>query len=138
VRRSRYEWKSLLNKFASFTVLVGLGVLSFTACSGSDDDGGSAESFCGGLETLVASEVDPNIDFDGAVKALEDLQSNAPSTLEGDIETFIEVLKRLNDAAEDADPADFVEDLTNIEAAVDNIQTFADSNCEGLPDDIFN
>jgi hypothetical protein len=87
---------------------------------------------------LVASEVDPNIDFDGAVKALEDLQSNAPSTLEGDIETFIEVLKRLNDAAEDADPADFVEDLTNIEAAVDNIQTFADSNCEGLPDDIFN
>jgi hypothetical protein len=72
------------------------------------------------------------------VKALEDLQSNSPDDLQGDVETFIDVLQRLNDAPEDAAPADFEEDLTNIEAAVDNIQTFADSNCEGLPDDIFN
>jgi hypothetical protein len=128
-----------MNTFASFTILVGLGALSFTACGGSDDDGGgTAESFCASLETLVESEVDPNIDFDGAVKALEDLQSNSPDDLQGDVETFINVLQRLNDALEDVAPEDFEEDLTNIAAAVDNIQSFADSNCEGLPDDIFN
>jgi hypothetical protein len=129
--------KHLINRIASFTALVGLGAVSFTACGGSDDGGGTAESFCGSLETLVASGVDPNIDFDSAVKALEDLQSNSPGDLQGDVEIFINVLKRLDAAPENAAPEDFEEDLTNIAAAVENIQGFADSNCEGLPADIF-
>ncbi len=132
-----------MNKLASFTVLVGLGALSFTACGGSDDggsddDGGTAESFCGSLDTLVASGVDPSDDFDRAIQSLEDLKSNSPGDLQADVETFIDVLKRLNEAPEDADPAEFEEDFTKIASAVDNIQSFADSNCEGLPDDIFN
>ena len=131
------EWKNLMNKLASFTVLVGLGALSFTACGGDNDGGGTAKSFCDSLETLVASEVDPDTDFGGAIKALEDLKSNSPGDLSGDVDTFINVLKRLNDAPDDADPADFEDDLTSITEAVDNIQSFADSNCEDLPDDIF-
>ena len=126
-----------MNKLGSFAVLVGLGALSFTACGGSDDNGGSAESFCGSLETLVASGVDPDIDFDGAIDALEDLKSNAPGDLKGDVDTFINVMKRINDAPEDADLAEFEEDITNLTSSVDNIQSFADTNCEGLPDDIF-
>ncbi len=127
-----------MNKIASFTVLVGVGAMSFTACGGSDDGGGSADGFCDSLLEIDNSEIDPDTDFDGAIKALEDLKSNAPGDLKSDVDTFISVMERVNDAPDDADFADYEDDINKMTAAVENIQTFADENCEGLPDDMFN
>lgn len=127
-----------MNKLASFTVLVGVGAMSFTACGGSDDGGGSTQGFCDSLVEIDSSGVDPDTDFDGAIKALEDLKSSAPSDLKGEVDTFISVMKRVNDAPDDADFSEFEEDIDKLNASVGKIQTFADENCEGLPEDLFN
>ena len=70
----------------------------------------------------MSSGVDPGTDFDDAIRALDDLESNSPSDLPGDVDTFIDVMKRIDDAPADSTCTD---------------STCADFTCEGLPDDIF-
>lgn len=126
-----------MNKLASATVLIGLGAMSFTACGGSDDDGGSAAGFCASLVKLNDSGVDPDTDFDGAIAALKDLESNASGDLKDDVGAFIDVMNRVNEAPDDADFADFEEDITQMTESIESIQAYADENCEGLPADLF-
>lgn len=124
-----------MNKFASLTLIAGLGALSLTACGG--DNSGSASGFCDSIAKIEEDNVDPNDDFDGAMKALEDIKSNSPGELKDDLTTFIDVMTRLNDAGDDADFADFEGDFENMTMAVERIQDYADENCEDLPEGIF-
>ena len=126
-----------MNKLTNLALVAGLGALSLTACGGSNSEGTTA-SFCDSLIRLDESGVDPDTDFDGAIKALEDVKSNAPGDLKGDLETFISIMNRVNDAGDDADFSEFEDDLDKLTASVDNIQTYADDNCEGLPEDLYN
>ena len=126
-----------MNKLTNLALVAGLGALSLTACGGSDG-GGSAEGFCDSLVRLDDSGVDPDSDFDGAIEALEDIKSNAPSELQDDLDTFIDIMNKVNDAGDDADFSEFEDDIEKLTTSVDNIQTYADANCEGLPDDLFN
>lgn len=126
-----------MNKLASLTLIAGLGAISFTAC-GSGDGGGSAEGFCDSLLNIEESDIDPDDDFDGAIDALEDVKSNAPSELKGELDTFIDVMNKANDAPEDADFSEFEDDFEKMTAAVEKIQAYANENCEGLPEDLFN
>lgn len=126
-----------MNKLANVALAAGLGALSLTACGGSDG-GGSAAGFCDSLIRLDESGVDPESDFDGAIEALEDIKSNAPGDLKGDLDIFIDVMNRVNDAGDDADFDEFAGDLEKMTTAVENIQEYANENCEGLPEDIFN
>ncbi len=126
-----------MNKLSNLALAAGLGALSLTACGGSDG-GGSAEGFCDSLLELENSEVSPETDFDGAMEALEDVKSNAPGDLKGELETFIDVMNKINDAGEDASFDEFEGDFEKMSVAIEKIQDYADANCEGLPEDIFN
>ena len=126
-----------MNKLVSLTFVAGVGAMSFTACGGSDS-GGSTEGFCDSLANIEESDINPDDDFDGAMQALEDVRSNAPGDLKGELDTFIEVMNNINDAGEEADFTEFEDQLADLTAAVEKIQEYADANCEDLPEDLFN
>jgi hypothetical protein len=128
---------NMLTNLGRFALVAGLGALSLTACGGSDG-GGSADGFCDSLVRLDGSDVNPDADFDGAIAALEDLKSNASGDLQDDIDTFISVMNKINDAGEDAAFEEFEDDFEKMTAAIESIEEFATANCEGLPDDLFN
>lgn len=120
--------------------MIGFGAVTIAACGGSDSDSdgvGSVEAFCDSLTRLDASGVDPETDFEGAVAALGDVEANAPGAVRADVVTFIEVLNRIDDAGDAADFAEFETDLAKMFTSIDNIQTYADENCDGLPNDLF-
>ena len=118
-----------MNKLVSLTFVAGLGALSFTACGGSG--GGSAEGFCDSLANLEEAD-----DFDGAMLALEDVKSNAPDNLKGELDTLTGVLNDFNDAGEDAHFSEFAYQIANYTAAVEKIEKYVDAICEGLPEDL--
>ena len=126
-----------LTNLGRFALIAGLGALSLTACGGSDDGGGSAAGFCDSLIRLDESDYDLDTDFDGAIAALEDLKSNASGDLQDDVDTFISVMNKINDASDDAPFEEFEDDFEKMTTAIESIETYARENCEGLPEGIF-
>ena len=113
--------------------IAALGATAVVAC-GSDGGGGSAESFCGQLEALGESGVDPDTDPDAAVAALNEIADAAPAEVKTEFEEFAAALSAL--ASEDLDA---IAEL-DVDAMTENITkigAYIGDNCENVDDGFF-